>query len=77
MAVISIADAIKKEAPLAVWALQKMGIRVILLTGDNWRTAQTTAAQVGIREAFAEVLPNQKQIKIEQLQVLMIAFIFF
>ncbi|VDN51873.1 unnamed protein product [Dracunculus medinensis] len=68
VAVISIADAIKKEAPLAVWALQKMGIRVILLTGDNWRTAQTTAAQVGIREAFAEVLPNQKQIKIEQLQ---------
>ena len=60
---------IKREAKLAVWGLQQMGIRVALLTGDNARTAEVTARQVGIREVFAEVLPNQKQLKVEQLQV--------
>ncbi|VDK33691.1 unnamed protein product [Anisakis simplex] len=59
---------VKSEAALSVWALQKMGIRVVLLTGDNARTAEATAKQVGITEVFAEVLPNQKQLKIEQLQ---------
>ncbi|KAL4001764.1 heavy metal translocating P-type ATPase family protein [Acanthocheilonema viteae] len=68
VATISIADTVKNESALAVWALQRMNIRVILLTGDNARTAEATARQVGIREVFAEVLPNQKQIKIEQLQ---------
>lgn len=67
---VSIADTIKKESPLAVWALQRMNIRVILLTGDNARTAEATARQVGIREVFAEVLPNQKRIKIEQLKAI-------
>ncbi|VDO55198.1 unnamed protein product [Onchocerca flexuosa] len=67
-AVISIADVVKNESALAVWALQRMNIRVILLTGDNAHTAEATAKQVGIREVFAEVLPNQKRIKIEQLQ---------
>ncbi|VDN07556.1 unnamed protein product [Thelazia callipaeda] len=66
--VVSIADVVKSEGSLAVWALQRMNIRVILLTGDNARTAGATARQVGIREVFAEVLPNQKRIKIEQLQ---------
>ncbi|KAK6100697.1 heavy metal translocating P-type ATPase family protein [Brugia pahangi] len=68
VAIISIADVVKDESALAVWALQRMNIRVILLTGDNARTAEATARQVGIREVFAEVLPNQKRIKIEQLQ---------
>ncbi|KHN77060.1 Copper-transporting ATPase 1 [Toxocara canis] len=68
VSVVCIADMVKSEAPLAVWALQKMGSRVVLLTGDNARTAEATARQVGIKEVFAEVLPNQKQIKIEQLQ---------
>uniref|UniRef100_A0A183EVP2 Heavy metal translocating P-type ATPase n=1 Tax=Gongylonema pulchrum TaxID=637853 RepID=A0A183EVP2_9BILA len=68
VSVISIADRIKKESALAVWTLQRMNIRVILLTGDNARTAEATARQVGIREVFAEVLPNQKRTKIEQLK---------
>ncbi|VDK70862.1 unnamed protein product [Onchocerca ochengi] len=68
VATISIADVVKNESALAVWALQRMNIRVILLTGDNAHTAEATAKQVGIREVFAEVLPNQKRIKIEQLQ---------
>ncbi|CAD6197415.1 unnamed protein product [Caenorhabditis auriculariae] len=68
VAVITIADQVKKEASLAVWTLEKMGLRVVLLTGDNSKTAESTAEQVGIGEVFAEVLPNQKQEKIKQLQ---------
>uniref|UniRef100_A0A915BRU2 P-type Cu(+) transporter n=3 Tax=Parascaris univalens TaxID=6257 RepID=A0A915BRU2_PARUN len=68
VSVICIADMVKSEAALAVWALQKMNTRVVLLTGDNARTAEATAKQVGIKEVFAEVLPNQKQLKIEQLR---------
>ncbi|KHJ79115.1 haloacid dehalogenase-like hydrolase [Oesophagostomum dentatum] len=70
VAIISIADQIKKEAPMAVWALSRMGMRVVLLTGDNSKTATSTAKQVGIADVFSEVLPNQKQIKIHQLQEL-------
>lgn len=43
---ISIADQVKREAALSVWALRKMGIRVVLLTGDNSKTALTTAKKV-------------------------------
>ncbi|KAL3112987.1 hypothetical protein niasHT_013452 [Heterodera trifolii] len=67
-AVISIVDQAKREAPLAVWALYQMGMKVVLLTGDNAKTAEATAKRVGIREVYAEVLPNQKKDKIKQLQ---------
>ena len=68
-AVVSISDQVKQEALLAVYSLQKMGMDVVLLTGDNAKTAEATAKKVGIREVFAEVLPNQKKDKIQQLQV--------
>uniref|UniRef100_A0A0N5AGX9 P-type Cu(+) transporter n=1 Tax=Syphacia muris TaxID=451379 RepID=A0A0N5AGX9_9BILA len=67
-AIISITDRIKQESRLAVWGLKKMGIHVVLLTGDNARTAEVTGQQVGITDVFAEVLPNQKELLIEKLQ---------
>ncbi|CAD5231975.1 unnamed protein product [Bursaphelenchus xylophilus] len=67
-AIFSIADQVKKEAEVTVYALRKMGIDVVLLTGDNEKTALATAKKVGIKEVFAEVLPNQKKDKINQLQ---------
>uniref|UniRef100_A0A914HJS8 P-type Cu(+) transporter n=1 Tax=Globodera rostochiensis TaxID=31243 RepID=A0A914HJS8_GLORO len=67
-AIISIVDQAKREAPLAIWALHRMGMNVVLLTGDNAKTAEATAKRVGIREVYAEVLPNHKKDKIKQLQ---------
>lgn len=58
---LAIADEIKPSAPLTIYALQSMGLRTILLTGDNVRTARAIAAQVGIKTVFAEVLPTQKE----------------
>ena len=76
-AVASITDQVKPEAMLAVYSLHKMGKHVVLLTGDNAKTAEATARKVGIREVFAEVLPNQKKDKIKQLQVSLIKVIDF
>ncbi|KPN76889.1 MAG: heavy metal translocating P-type ATPase [Shewanella xiamenensis] len=68
VATIAIADPIKDDGKEAISAIRSQGIRVVLLTGDNPQTAQAVAAQVGIDEVIAGVLPEQKQQHIKALQ---------
>ncbi|MFA6278544.1 MAG: heavy metal translocating P-type ATPase [Candidatus Paceibacterota bacterium] len=68
LAVAMVADAIKPEAKEAVANLHKLGIRVVMLTGDNAQTAQYIAEQAGIDEIVAEVMPEDKLNKIKELQ---------
>ena len=68
VAAYAVADKLKKDAPAAVAALKRLKIEVILLTGDNRRTAEAVAAQAGIVNVIAEVLPQDKD---EQIRLLM------
>ncbi len=68
VAVIMVADAIKPEAIEAIKNLHKLGIKTVMLTGDNQNTARAIAKEVGIDEVVAEVLPEDKLKKIKQLQ---------
>lgn len=67
-AVIAVADPIKEDSLSAIKRLQKNGIRVVMLTGDNQATAKAVAQKVGITEFFAEVLPEEKSKKVAELQ---------
>jgi Cu+-exporting ATPase len=67
-AIIAVADPIKDDSVAAIKRLQKNGIRVVMLTGDNRDTAKAVAKKVGINEFFAEVLPQQKSLKIQEFQ---------
>ena len=68
-AIIAVSDPIKEDSISAIKRLQKNGIRVVMLTGDNRATAKAVAKKVGITEFFAEVLPEQKAEKVAQLQM--------
>ncbi len=68
VAIIALKDEIKKNSVLAIHELHKMGIRTVMLTGDNKITAQTIADEVGISEVIAEVLPIDKQNVIKSLK---------
>ena len=65
---VSIADVIKKDSPLAVKELSSLGIRAVMLTGDNQKTAEAIARQVGIKDVVAGVLPQDKADKIKAMQ---------
>ncbi len=67
-AIIAVADPIKEDSVAAIRRLQNSNIRVYMLTGDNAATAKAVAEQVGIRDFFAEVLPEDKSAKVEELQ---------
>ena len=66
--IIAVADMIKEDSPQAVKELQNMGIRVVMLTGDNERTARAVGAQAGVDEVIAGVLPDGKESVIRSLR---------
>lgn len=68
LGVIAVADTIKEDSPEAIRQLQNMGIRVVMLTGDNQRTADAIGRQAGVDEVIAGVLPDGKEVVIRQLQ---------
>ena len=69
LGVIAVADVIKEDSPSAIKALQNMGIRVVMLTGDNERTAKAIGAQAGVDEVIAGVLPDGKEQVIRKLKL--------
>ncbi len=67
-ALLAVADTIKPQAAIAVAEMKRLGLKVVMLTGDNQRTAATIARQAGIDEVVAEVLPSQKAAEVRRLQ---------
>ena len=68
LGIIAVADVIKEDSPGAIRELQNMGIRVVMLTGDNERTAQAIGAEAGVDEVIAGVLPDGKEAVIRTLK---------
>ncbi len=66
--IIAIADTIKHDARQTILELKKLGIEVAILTGDNYKTAKAIANKIGVEKVFAEVLPEQKSEKIDELR---------
>lgn len=66
--IMGIADAVKPSSVVAVLRLQRIGMEVVMLTGDNRATAQAIAHEVGIKRVFAEVRPDQKAAMVQKLQ---------
>lgn len=68
MGIIAVADTIKKDSPKAIKQLRKMGIKVVMLTGDNEKTAKAIGKQAGVDDVFADVLPGGKENVIQSLK---------
>lgn len=68
LGIIAVADVIKEDSPQAIQELRNMGIQVVMLTGDNERTAQTIAKQAGVDHVVAGVLPDGKEAVIRKLK---------
>ena len=66
--VIAVADTIKKDSPAAIKQLKNMGIKVVMLTGDNQRTAESIGKQAGVDEVIAGVLPDGKEKAVRELK---------
>lgn len=67
LGIIAVADVIKEESPKAIKELQNMGIRVVMLTGDNEKTAKAIGKQVGVDNVISDVLPDGKENVIKEL----------